>query len=71
MIEKYGIAGYEVLDSTAVAIPDSEYERLLDSVKNKGYISADNSKRILNIYCTNISRGICVIFNGWGCVTGR
>ena len=38
MIEKYGIAGYEVLDSTAVAIPNSEYERLLDSVKNKGYI---------------------------------
>lgn len=38
MIEKYGIAGYEVLDSTAVAIPDSEYERLLDSVKNKVYV---------------------------------
>ncbi len=38
MIEKYGIEGYEVLDSTAVAIPDSEYGRLLDSVKNKGYI---------------------------------
>ena len=38
MIEKYGIEGYEVLDSVAVAIPDSEYERLLDSVKNKRYI---------------------------------
>lgn len=38
MIEKYGIEGYGVLDSTAVAVPDSEYERLLDSVKNKRYI---------------------------------
>ena len=38
MIEKYGIEGYEVLDSMAVAVPDSEYERLLDSVKNKRYI---------------------------------
>ena len=38
MIEKYGIEGYEVLDSMAVAVPDSEYERLLNSVKNKRYI---------------------------------
>ena len=38
MIEKYGIEGYEVLDSIAVAVPDSEYERLLNSVKNKRYI---------------------------------
>ena len=38
MIEIYGIEGYEVLDSMAVAVPDSEYERLLDSVKNKRYI---------------------------------
>ena len=38
MIEKYGIEGYEVLDSMAVAVPDAEYERLLDSVKNKRYI---------------------------------
>ena len=38
VIEKYGIEGYEVLDSMAVAVPDSEYERLLNSVKNKRYI---------------------------------
>lgn len=38
MIEKYGITGYEVVDSTTVAVPDSEYERLLDSVKNKAYV---------------------------------
>lgn len=38
MIEKYGIERYEVLDSMAVAVPDSEYERLLNSVKNKRYI---------------------------------
>lgn len=38
MIEKYGIEGYEILDDTTVAVPDAEYERLLESVKNKNYI---------------------------------
>ncbi len=38
MIEKYGIEGDEALDSMAVAVPDAEYERLLNSVKNKRYI---------------------------------
>lgn len=38
MIEKYNITGYEVQDSTTVLLPESEYNRLLDSVKNKQYI---------------------------------
>ena len=40
MIEEYNIVGYEEVNSYTIAIPDSEYDRLLNSVKNKKYIIA-------------------------------
>lgn len=38
MIEKYNIKGYEVIDSCTILVPTNEYERLMNSVKNKQYI---------------------------------
>ena len=38
MIEKYNLQGYVEKDSTVIFLPDSEYERLLASVKNQKYI---------------------------------
>jgi len=38
MIEKFGLVGCEAIDSQTVLVPDAEYERLLNSVKNKQYI---------------------------------
>lgn len=38
MIEKYNIKGYEVIDSCTILVPATEYERLMNSVKNKQYI---------------------------------
>ena len=38
MIEKYAIKGWTEVDSRTIAVPDDEYQRLLDSVKNKRYI---------------------------------
>lgn len=43
MIEKYNIEGYEVKDSRTILIPETEYDRLLNSVINKQYIK--NLKR--------------------------
>ena len=37
MIEKFGIVGY-VENGATINIPEAEYNRLLDSVKNKAYI---------------------------------
>lgn len=37
MIEKYNIEGYAEVNG-AVEIPEAEFERLMDSVKNKAYI---------------------------------
>lgn len=38
MIEKYNIVGYAEVNGSAVNIPEAEYNRLLESVKNKSYI---------------------------------
>lgn len=38
MIEKYNIKGYEVTDSCTILVPTNEYERLMNSVRNKQYI---------------------------------
>jgi hypothetical protein len=38
MIEKYNIVGYEEVNGAVISIPESEYDRLLDSAKNKTYI---------------------------------
>jgi hypothetical protein len=38
MIEKYNLQGWVEKDSTVILLPDSEYERLLASVKNRKYI---------------------------------
>ena len=38
MIEKYNLQGWVEKDSTVILLPDSEYERLLASVKNQKYI---------------------------------
>lgn len=38
MIEKYNIVGYEELSGAVISIPETEYDRLLGSVKNKAYI---------------------------------
>lgn len=37
MIEKYNLR-YQVQDSLRILIPDDDYERLMNSVKNKQYI---------------------------------
>lgn len=37
MIEKFGLR-YEVQDNGTIRIPDEDYARLMDSVKNKKYI---------------------------------
>ena len=38
MIEKYNLQGWVEKDSTVILLPDSEYEKLLASVKNQKYI---------------------------------
>lgn len=38
IIEEYEINEYEIVDDLTIAIPDSEYEKLLETVKNKKYI---------------------------------
>lgn len=38
MIEKYNIVGYKEVNGAVISIPESEYNRMLDSVKNKKYI---------------------------------
>lgn len=38
MIDKYNIEGWVESNSRIILIPESEYERLLDSVANKKYI---------------------------------
>lgn len=38
MIEKYNIKGYEMVNENTILIPMNEYERLMNSVKNKKYI---------------------------------
>jgi len=37
MVEKYNIKGY-VEENGVVVIPEAEYQRLLEAVKNKAYI---------------------------------
>lgn len=37
MIEKYNLR-YQVKDSLTILIPNEDYERLMNSVKNKQYI---------------------------------
>lgn len=39
MIDKYGIKGWIQVDNNTVEIPDEEYNRLYEAVKNKKYIS--------------------------------
>ena len=38
MIEKYNLEGAEKLNDSIILLPESEYNRLLESVKNKRYI---------------------------------
>ena len=38
MVEKYNLKGAKKLNDTIILLPESEYNRLLESVKNKRYI---------------------------------
>ena len=38
MIEKFGLVGCEVADNQTILVPEEEYKRLSNSVKNKQYI---------------------------------
>lgn len=38
MIEKYNLVGWVEKDCRTILVPNKEYERLLNSVKNKQYI---------------------------------
>ena len=38
MIDKYKLEGAETLNDSIILLPESEYNRLLESVKNKRYI---------------------------------